>query len=481
MALTKQQIDIVIKTLSEMYGKDNVNYKSPKITIMVDVPKNKEDRLYRKSILVDIQKSFSVMGAVYTPPTKGSTGAVKLSGTEIHVKKKLASGGDVKKAGLKPSDVVPSIVNDWLSPDEIVKNVETYIKKQDFDSETEKQILNLLQATLKGTGTTAPFNAQKTLVSAEFFEILTSVKLGVLMRANDKKIRTTLGIPKDMDLSKSKIKIYIPKQANYPLVDYFISVSSSDKKTEEDSIKISVKSKVAGDKVNTVKFNSIFGKEKDVDNWYNQLDSTLKRKQIGQKTIAESAMSGYGNFRGKNMAAVPLISVAELLNNDRSNIIQLINSKFKNIDIKVLEKCINLSIKKLKSVSYKEDIYNFIGDDGFKENDYLQISMMLSSNIVMRGGKTPDLTLWNVAHMCEKILEESSKQNSKTNYNFYQIFFDEVLKKRRIAYAVTTRSGNQINYNFYSLVNYAKEYHDWINLRTKNSANQPNDVIGLEA
>jgi hypothetical protein len=29
--------------------------------------------------------------------------------------------------------------------------------------------------------------------------------------------------------------------------------------------------------------------------------------------------------------------------------------------------------------------------------------------------------------------------------------------------------------------NYAKEYHDWINLRTKNSANQPNDVIGLEA
>ena len=149
MALTTQQINSIIKTLSDIYGKVNVSYKSPKITVFVEVPKNKEDRTYRKSILVSIQSGFSSIGAVYTPPTKGSTGAVKISGTEIHVKKKMDSGPVSKKSGLKPSDVEPTIVNDWLSPNEIVKNVETYIKKQDFDKETEKQILDLLYATLK--------------------------------------------------------------------------------------------------------------------------------------------------------------------------------------------------------------------------------------------------------------------------------------------------------------------------------------------
>jgi len=90
-------------------------------------------------------------------------------------------------------------------------------------------------------------------------------------------------------------------------------------------------------------------------------------------------------------------------------------------------------------------------------------------------------TVWNLAHLCEKILEVTTETTSQTSYNFYQLFFDEVLKKKSIAYAVAKREGKQLTYNFYSKVNYKKEYNDWIKLRTKNSANQPNDVIGLEA
>ena len=84
MALTTQQINSIIKTLSDIYGKVNVSYKSPKITVFVEVPKNKEDRAYRKHKLSELQKAFSSMGASYTPPTDGSTGSVDRKSTRLN-------------------------------------------------------------------------------------------------------------------------------------------------------------------------------------------------------------------------------------------------------------------------------------------------------------------------------------------------------------------------------------------------------------
>ena len=65
-------------------------------------------------------------------------------------------------------------------------------------------------------------------------------------------------------------------------------------------------------------------------------------------------------------------------------------------------------------------------------------------------------------------------------YNYYQMFFDEVLTKKKIAYAVSSLKGKQLHYNFYSMVNFTQEYASWLELRSKNSPNQPNDVIGID-
>lgn len=485
MALDKKQTDDIMSSLSKLYGKENVTITGTKINVSVDIPKGKDNKAYRKSLMGQIQEMYAHLGAVYTIPAgSGKAGEVKIKGTSIKVNKKIesdtSSGG--KKAGLKPSDISPSIVNVWLTPQEIVENVKLYVGKQEFGDDVQKQIFDLLDGTLKSTGNSVAYNSKKILVSPEFFEILTSVKLSVLLRANDRKIRETLGIPDDLDLSKSKIKIYIPKKANFPLIDYYINILSTDRKTEENSLKISVKSKVAGDKVNTVKFKDVFDKEKDVDDWYRNLEQSSKNKQQGQRIIAESAMSGYGKYSGRARASVPLLAVSELIKNERSKITGLISTKFKNMDVSILEKCVNVILPSLTSFQYLDDITKVMEKTNKLTNsDFLKISEMIISNIKMRGGKVPDITIWNLAHLCEKILEQSTMKNSVTNYNFYRIFFDEVLTKRSIAYAVTKKSGNSVVYDFYSKVNYAKEYHDWINLRTKNSANQPNDVIGLEA
>jgi hypothetical protein len=52
------------------------------------------------------------------------------------------------------------------------------------------------------------------------------------------------------------------------LIDYYINISTLDKKDEESSLKISVKSKVKSPKANTVKFKDMFDKQQDVNNWY---------------------------------------------------------------------------------------------------------------------------------------------------------------------------------------------------------------------
>ena len=149
MALTKKQIDSVVKTLIDVFEDSKVNSgkvvydKQKTITVFVD----KEDRIYRKNILKLIQKLFDEMGAKYTIPSGGGkTGAVKLAPIQIEVKpnvkiKNLPTG----KVPFKPSNIVPSIVNKWLTPEEMVVNVKKYVNNQESITEVvKKQILKLL-------------------------------------------------------------------------------------------------------------------------------------------------------------------------------------------------------------------------------------------------------------------------------------------------------------------------------------------------
>lgn len=477
MAITPQLIKKVNEILIKSYGKDSVDFDGKKvITIYVD----NSDRTYRKNELKKIQNIFSnpPYSAKYTVPTSGGkTGAVKLSPIEIQVKaslkaKPMATG----KAKFKPSDIKPSIVNVWLSSADITNNVEQYVLSLDLEEKIEKQILNLLKLTTKDTNTSIPFDVPKDLVPAEFFEILTSIKLSVLLNSNDSKIRKILGIPKSMDLSKSKIKIYIPQNASYPLIDYYISITSSSQKDEESALKISVKSKVKSPKANTVKFKDVFKNEKSVEDWYKELGSNLKSNQKGPKAIAESALTVYGNFSGKALSGIPILSVLNLLKNDRQKITPLIVTQFSNtIDIDTLKRVLELVYSKLNTLSTKTDLSEVIEN----KKDLAKISAMILGSMSKSKNVEVETSVYNLAYLCERILVSSSKQNSNTKYNFYQMFFDEVLTKKQIAYAVSSVKAKQLVYNFYSLVNFTEEYKSWLELRSKNSPNSPNDVIGI--
>lgn len=474
MALNTEQVKAVEKILKKTYKEVAFDGKS-KITIFVD----NADRSYRKGILKAIQKDFkgAPWNAKYTEPTSGGkTGAVKMAPVQIEVKpsikaKPMATG----KAKFKPSDIVPSIVNEWLNADEMIKNVEKYVKSVDLEKNIEKEILNLLKETAKDSRTSIPFTAPKDLVPSEFFEVLTSVKLAVLLKANDKGVRKILGIPNKMDLSKSKIKIYIPQVANFPLIDYYISITATDKKDEGSALKISVKSKVKSPQSNTVKFKDAFNKKQDVDNWYKNLDAALKRQQVGPKSVAESALDVYENYSGKATFGIPILSVLNLLRDDRAKMTSLIQKEIgKLVDPKRFESMLKEVSKKMRSVSNTTDLSEVLD----KEN-YKSAVKLIQGLLTKKEGEVKNI-VFNLGYICERLLVASSKETSLTKYNYYQIFFDEVLTKKRIAYAVSSLNGKTLNYNFYSLVNFTQEYKSWLELRSKNSPNSPSDVIGMD-
>lgn len=467
MALSAQQKKTIEEGLIALYDKSCVSFDG-KTEFVVKV--SKEDRAYRKSELVKIQKAFKSQGAKYSPPSSGGTGAVKISGVEIKVKGSKASSSPTGGTKFKPSDIKPSIVDVWLDSTEIVDNVKTYINSQPIDKDVKEKIITVLELTAKDTNNTIPFDVDKKAIPSEFFEVLTSVKLAVLLKKNDKNIRSILGIPKTMDLKKSKIKIMIPKRANMPLLDYFISITTDSKKDEESSLKISVKSKVSSPKSNTVKFKDAFSTAKEVEDWHKKVPD--RNNQVGQKIIAHSSLS---SMRGKELL-YPLLAMNKLLSS-QAKIKTVIRSNYdKSENIENLKSFLHSVMNNFTSITQKTLLKEV---KGASPADIVKVSEMMSKNLPTRGTQL-QYTLGNLSLLCEKIIEKSSKPESVTKYNFYQMFFDQVLVKKKIAYAVASRNGKTLKYNFYSLVNFTKEYKSWIELRSKNSVNQLNDALGMD-
>lgn len=472
MPLNAVQMKDVQTLLSKIYSEITFDGKK-NLVIYVD----NADRAYRKGELKKIQKMFKHYGANYTEPsTNGKTGAVKMSPLEITVKPSVkASPITAGKAKFKPSDIKPSIVNDWLDVDDIVENVKKYIKSVDLESSVEKEILYLLDETAKDTRTIIPFEIPKDLVPAEFYEVLTSVKVAVLLKNNDAKIRRILGIPKDMDLKKSKIKIYIPQNANFPLIDYYISITANEKKAEDSAIRISVKSKVKSPKANTIKFKDIFENQKDIINWYNSLNSQLKQKQKGPKIVAESALDVYNSYTGKAVFGIPIMSVLNLLRDDRSNMTRMVVDTIGNVvTIKEFENLLTTVEKNITRIGNNTEMLDLDADIAPVASKVIQSTMSKVGGIQVKN------TIHNLAYLCEKILVSASKKTSVTKHNYYQMFYDQVLTQKAVAYAVSSIVGKTLKYNFYSLVNFEQEYASWLALRSKNSPNALNHVIGID-
>ena len=489
MATIKQSSLQNIKAQLKKYYSDGLDAKgyfdspdsgetSNKTEFILNLEKS-TNKKNRPGILQELVKKFNKAGlnSIYAidPAAKkrSSAGIIAFNNSDFYIIAKVI------ETQLKPSNIKPSIVNDWLTPEQIVSNVESYIKAQDIEGQAKKQIIELLKLTLKTNNSSIPFNAPNDIVPAEFYEILTAIKLGVLLRSNDKTTFKILGIPPKMDLSQSKIRIKIPKQANMPLLDYYLSIKKDDD-NDNDALKISVKSKVKSPETNTVKFADIFENENSVQIWYKELANVaLKKGQRGQKIIAESAMEVYegsgagGTFSGRAQVGVPLNAVLNLLNdaNQSGRITTIIKEKFKTSDKDIINfkdslKIIFDNIKKLKK---DDDLSKIITD----RKQLLSISAIIANNL-KQGGLPAEAKFKNIGIICEKILQFSSKKTDVNNYNFYEMFFDEVLRKKELAYAITTINGGNLKYNFYSKVNFASEYKKWIELRSKAT-----DVIGL--
>ena len=242
--VTTQNISSAFKALG--YG-DKVSTKEPFYQLegkhfYFYIPKNKGSTDTRRNFLSKLSKDLNqkkIGFSTYydekrsTSP-KSSIGKIMFinsANSPAIVSKYYESSSQVDtNIKLKPSNIVPSIVDSWITPEVMANNVRSYIKNSNAPAPLIDQVNTLLDYSLtKDISFTIDGEISEILVPAEFFEILTAIKMSVLLRNNSSDLKeilkfkdTTKGL--DYKFSKaSPLKINIPKSANFPLTDYEIS------------------------------------------------------------------------------------------------------------------------------------------------------------------------------------------------------------------------------------------------------------------
>lgn len=369
-----------------------------------------------------------------------------------------------KKNLFLPSNIVyngKKIVNNWLDRDEFAQITRGYISKLDIPKADKDAIIDMIDDSIKKDSSySVRYIGDKKLVSPEFYEVLSAMKLVSLLLKKDSRIIKILGIK---DINVKTVSIYFPQSANYSLTDYEVSINGahqiSPRSVDRPTHKISIKSKVSSSKSNTVKFTDIFDNVSEVEKWMN-----VNKEQRVQGTIALSAVSSPS---GRKLY-YPIHALSKVVNQ--------IYTGFSLDTISALKKI----SKKVYTVSdTKKTIVAKDYDMTEKENAALQ--EFLKKYVVTRSGTSVEYNLLNIVVACEKFLvQKSTKSNNDSNLNFYKMFYDNILKERKIAYSVAKISGNSIVFNYYSTINWETEYKTWIALRSKNYAGSLRDTLGLD-
>jgi hypothetical protein len=391
---------------------------------------------------------------------------------------------------LKPSGL--GVVDKWMSYKEMYMTLIRFIRSSDFPFKTFPEItasyLDAVKKSIEPNNLTAPI---RTNISgdmpSEFLEILSSIKVAKLLSMNDSKIKETLGVIDTVN--KEEVYIYIPSQANFALVDYFISTNGIPKRAGEyGGIRISVKSNLRGNITNTVKFGTIFKNESEVDAWYNSLNDRYKITQVAQRrTAASSTRAGRG--KGTNFGIVALYDILNENNATGKRMKQDMlyffygASRFglasKQYDTFI--SCLGKIADSVNSVVKAEEISKLrrLSDD-----DKIFIGQFFDELVEKNKARfkyfiKPDKrNMVYFAYMCDKVLELASQKTSRSRTNYYKLFYDNVLCSGKnqaiLGYAVFKHSedtnGNTVmNYGLYSKINFKNEYKKWIALRSKDT------------
>lgn len=440
---------------------------------------------------------------LHSYPGLNSKGKEITISNTINLNFSLKYGGKDSNAkalsSLKPIHVTPKIVDVWLTPQQLYNNVITYVDSDKFPSQS-----NSLKQSYKDIITDAYKNKSlkdkvgiATDLSSEFFEVLSALKLGVMLNANDTEVKKTLGLLNEEKINS--IEVNIPQAANEALVDYKVAVDGN----RDNPLQISVKSKVRGSSTATVKFTTAFANEREVLQWFNSMKSSqIKNRQLGQYSIASSALNYKQKYSGR-LTMYPIKGLLRLLSGPKKATVtqdlkQVLDIKgFTVSDFTDLLKQVDKKMGSLKQNSDPLDnlfpegellskiktllALNIYNEAGKKKKLMDAVSMSYDNASKMNGGKYP-FSVNNLALLCERVLVKTSQRDGQSKFNFYKMFYDQVLTKNKVAYAITERNtqGDQtkLEYKFVSAVDFNK-YQTWISLRTKNYANNMQDALGM--
>jgi len=429
--------------------------------------------------------------------------------------------------GLKPSNILPPIVDKWMTPEKMIENVTQHLDRQKkLDAETKKQILLFMDKSLNTTtGITLEGPIDGVKIPAEFVEILTAIRLVALLRRNDPKLKRTLQIPNKAALprftSSSPLLIFIPEAANFPLIDFQVSYRKDDYK---NTFKVSTKSQIKSKNTNTLKIDQIFDSVQDVGQWFRSMVGNMKREQFGPATVAFSALrftsSSKGavkkqtiprelgknfvgpiapaqaaqRYAGKVKIGFPIDAVGHLLTRgpDIVNLEEVIMKNSQVIIRDVRTTPTKNQIKQFGEVcrDLVRNITSINGDAKIRDSvrNKKMAGISITENLISSNNKVNDKpaepTVANLGKFCEKILEWASKEKSKTRHNYFPMFFEKVLQQKSIIYAVgvSSESGSKstgklttVDFQYRSQINWFSEYHNWIGLRKKGD-----DALGLD-
>jgi hypothetical protein len=434
--------------------------------------------------------------------------------------------GKIKDDG---SNLYPiEITNRWLTIEQMIKRTKYYLnskssKKQkdangnlikglDLPKPVLKEFDSLFSRVMDGTSLSIKINLNLSPASAEFFEVLSAIKMAALLRAKNKYlIEDVLFLPKEDVTGSIQPKIYIPKEPNFPLLDYYVTLKNLTGNHEIDAknaIKISVKSHISSPTVetNTVKLDQVFHTEQELIKWYSGIkNQTVKATQKYPMQTAESAISV--KLSGGSAPMFPIETVSKFLNEEiagktkeeLTEVLEKFGQKnyntFSLVKIYTKKEILDAVVKIIKIVGPKLKTYRKttpLSDAGIKGKDLAIITEVFQKILITDKIKADqvEISMQNLAFICERVLAAGSRPPSHLKLNFYKMFYDQVLAKYKIAYAMPTinkKGGDTVKFKYIAVKNWNKEYEEvkkladqyWLQLRGKTSTNAAGDAIGI--